>query len=105
MLTCPWHGYQYELRSGRCLTDPDAELDRYAVTVTGELVYVDVPDSGPPAGLQEEAGEPALQENEFRIADLAAGQMLTLTVNGLAVWSTRTRTTPRTRPAPTPRGR
>ena len=85
VLTCPWHGYQYELRSGRCLTDPDAELDRYGVTVTGELVYVDVPDSGPPAGLQEKAGEPALLVNEFRIADLAAGQMLTLTVNGLAV--------------------
>ncbi|HXF60364.1 MAG TPA: Rieske 2Fe-2S domain-containing protein [Caldilineaceae bacterium] len=85
VLTCPWHGYRYDLCSGRCLTEPDAELDRYAVTVVDDTVYVDVPDSKPLPGAQTQAKEPALQENEFRVADLAAGKTLTLSVNGQTI--------------------
>ena len=43
IVTCPWHGYQYNLRTGNCLTVPDAELERFAVTVLGDTIYVDVP--------------------------------------------------------------
>lgn len=105
VLTCPWHGYQYDLRSGRCLTDPHAELDRYAVTVAGDTVFVDVPQGGPAAAVQTQGGPVAavqaqggpvvvaqaqaapatLQANEFRAADLAAGQMLPLTVDGRSI--------------------
>lgn len=85
VLTCPWHGYQYDLRSGRCLTDPHAELDRYAVTVAGDTVFVDVPRGGPVAAIQAQDAPAALQSNEFRAADLAAGQMLLLTVDGRSV--------------------
>lgn len=77
VLTCPWHGYRFDLPSGRCLTDPHAELDRYAVTVEGDTVYVDVPE-----GAAAPSPQPTLQANEFRTANLAAGQMLTLTVDG-----------------------
>lgn len=85
VLTCPWHGYRYDVRSGHCLTDPHAELDRYPVTVEGETVYVDVPESGPAPAVQQPAGPRALLENEFRTAALAVGQMLPLTVNGLTI--------------------
>ena len=85
VLTCPWHGYQYDLRSGICLADPDAELDSYMVTVAGDTIYLDVPDSRPISGVQKQAEEQPLQENEFRTTDLAAGQMLTLTVKGLTI--------------------
>jgi nitrite reductase/ring-hydroxylating ferredoxin subunit len=85
VLTCPWHGYKYNLRSGSCLTDPHAELDRYPVTVAGDTIYLDVPDSRPIPGVQKNVEQQTLQENEFRIADLAAGEMLTLTVNGLTI--------------------
>lgn len=85
VLTCPWHGYRYDLRSGNCLTDPHAELDRYVVTVEGETVYLDVPDARPAPAVQQPAEEQPLQENEFRAADLAAGQLLPLTINGLSI--------------------
>lgn len=80
VLTCPWHGFQFDVRSGRCLADPDAELECYAVIVEGDTVYLNVPDAG--ARPTAAAAEPALQANEFRVAELAPGQMLTLTVDG-----------------------
>lgn len=85
VLTCPWHGYQFDLPSGHCLTDPHAELDRYPVTVSGDTVYLDVPESSTMPAIQKPAEAPSLQPNEFRTADLAAGHMLTLTVNGLVI--------------------
>jgi nitrite reductase/ring-hydroxylating ferredoxin subunit len=85
VLTCPWHGYQYDLRSGRLLADPDAELDHYPVTVEGDTIYLDVPEGRPSPAVQMPAEVQTLRENEFRTADLAAGQMLTLTVDGRTV--------------------
>lgn len=40
---CPWHGYTYDVTTGRCLADPSAQLDTYAVTVEDGQVYVHVP--------------------------------------------------------------
>ncbi len=96
VLTCPWHGYQFNLRTGVCLADPDAELDSYRVTVTDGTVYVHLPvptamtdtpaaSAAPDAPPVQHDEPPALQANEFRLADVAAGQMLTLTVNGLTI--------------------
>lgn len=86
VLTCPWHGYQFDVRSGHCLTDPHAELDRYPVTLEGDTLYLDLPQSMPtPEPVPVQATAPALQTNEFRIADVAAGQMLTLTVNNRTI--------------------
>ncbi|MCC6457208.1 MAG: Rieske 2Fe-2S domain-containing protein [Caldilineaceae bacterium] len=85
VLTCPWHGYRYDLRSGICLADPDAELDRYPVTVAEDTIYLDVPENRPTPGVEKHAQEQTLRENEFHAADLAAGQMLPLTVNGLTI--------------------
>lgn len=85
ILTCPWHGYQFDVRSGVCLADQDAELDRYAVSVEGDTVYLDVPDGTQPAADPKPNAEQPLSEHEFRVAELNAGEMLTLTVKGVTV--------------------
>lgn len=42
-LTCPWHGYQFNLCDGQLLMDPNASLETYAVEVRDGEVYVSVP--------------------------------------------------------------
>ncbi len=41
-ITCPGHGYRFDLRTGRCKHDPDLELRRYPVTLVGDEVWVDL---------------------------------------------------------------
>jgi nitrite reductase/ring-hydroxylating ferredoxin subunit len=41
-LTCPGHGYRFDLRTGRCGHDPALELRRYPVTVVGDEIWVDL---------------------------------------------------------------
>jgi len=55
------------------------------VTVEEGTVYIDVPASGLPSGTEKQAEGQSLGANEFRVADLAAGQMLTLSVDGLTI--------------------
>ena len=45
VLTCPWHGWQYDLTSGRTIQNPAVAVDCYPTEVRGEDVFVDV-DSG-----------------------------------------------------------
>lgn len=41
VLTCCWHGYQYDLRhGGRCLNDPSVKLEPLPVSVEGGVVRV-----------------------------------------------------------------
>jgi nitrite reductase/ring-hydroxylating ferredoxin subunit/Fe-S cluster biogenesis protein NfuA len=40
VITCPYHGFQYELASGECLTAPEVQLQSHAVRVTGARVEV-----------------------------------------------------------------
>lgn len=40
ILACPWHGWEYDLRTGQCLADPKTRLRRYPVEVEGGTVYV-----------------------------------------------------------------
>ena len=42
MLTCPGHGYAFDLRTGRCPHDPGLELRRYPITLVGDEVWVDL---------------------------------------------------------------
>jgi nitrite reductase/ring-hydroxylating ferredoxin subunit len=42
VLTCPWHGWQYDVTSGRVVQNPAAAVDCYATEVRGEDVFVDV---------------------------------------------------------------
>jgi len=40
VITCPHHGFQYDLASGECLTAPEVQLQSHAVRVTGARVEV-----------------------------------------------------------------
>ena len=41
-LVCPGHGYQFDLRTGRCKHDPGLELRRYPITQIGDELWVDL---------------------------------------------------------------
>jgi nitrite reductase/ring-hydroxylating ferredoxin subunit len=41
-LTCPGHGYAFDLRTGRCPHDPELELRRYPITIVGDEIWVDL---------------------------------------------------------------
>lgn len=43
-LVCPWHGWEYDLDTGRSVTNPAIGLRRFDVRVDGRSVYVEVPD-------------------------------------------------------------
>jgi nitrite reductase/ring-hydroxylating ferredoxin subunit len=40
VLRCPWHKWEFEIASGRCLVDERLRLRRYAVQVEGDEVVV-----------------------------------------------------------------
>jgi nitrite reductase/ring-hydroxylating ferredoxin subunit len=42
VLTCPGHGYKFDVRSGRCAHDPGLELRRYPITLVGDEIWVDL---------------------------------------------------------------
>src|SRR4051794_14348956 len=37
---CPWHGYEYDLKTGECASDRKLKLRSYKVVEKGEDVYV-----------------------------------------------------------------
>ena len=41
-LICPWHDWEYDVKSGRCISNPDFELPSYPVVVEDGTVFVDV---------------------------------------------------------------
>lgn len=40
VITCPYHGFQYALESGECLTAPEVQLQPHAVRVIGDCIEV-----------------------------------------------------------------
>jgi nitrite reductase/ring-hydroxylating ferredoxin subunit len=40
IVTCPWHGLEFDIRTGRSLASPRLSVRRYTVRVEGEAVYV-----------------------------------------------------------------
>ena len=41
-VSCPWHAWQYDVCTGKCLTNPMAAVPSYEVQVEGEDVLVGV---------------------------------------------------------------
>ena len=41
-ITCPWHGWQYDVTSGECKTATGLKLKTYNVEVKGEEVFVEL---------------------------------------------------------------
>ncbi|MFP5496398.1 Rieske (2Fe-2S) protein [Pseudomonas sp. 32A] len=42
LLTCPWHGWQFNLQTGGCEDDPCINLARYEVRIDGDDILVRV---------------------------------------------------------------
>lgn len=42
VVTCPWHGWQYDVTSGKLVTNPSVGVETYAVEIRGDDIYVDV---------------------------------------------------------------
>ena len=42
IVTCPWHGYRYDVRTGAHQLDASFSVTCYPVTVEGGAVYVDL---------------------------------------------------------------
>jgi nitrite reductase/ring-hydroxylating ferredoxin subunit len=40
VVTCPWHHWQYDLKTGQCLTVDKFKLKTYPVEVDGEDIYL-----------------------------------------------------------------
>jgi nitrite reductase (NADH) small subunit len=43
MAVCPWHGYDFDLRSGVCGVDPELSVGTYPVRVEGADVLLELP--------------------------------------------------------------
>jgi nitrite reductase (NADH) small subunit/3-phenylpropionate/trans-cinnamate dioxygenase ferredoxin subunit len=41
MVTCPWHGWQYDVTNGRVGANPSVGVACYSVEVRGEDIFVD----------------------------------------------------------------
>jgi len=37
---CPWHGYEYDIKTGECVSDRRLKLHKYEVIQKGDEVYV-----------------------------------------------------------------
>ncbi|HSJ59523.1 MAG TPA: Rieske 2Fe-2S domain-containing protein [Anaerolineae bacterium] len=89
VLTCPWHGFQYDVTTGRSLVDPLAELDVYGVIERDGEIYVQVPDQVPAAAAPPAPAPAApasfLGENEFRPAEVAPGSFKLVELDGEGV--------------------
>ena len=91
-LTCPWHGYQYDLATGQLLLDRTAVLPKYPVTVRDGRVTVRIPvykrDEADVSlhGMFGTSGQAAAGgSNQFQVADLQPGQVTRVTVDGMNV--------------------
>ena len=45
IVTCPWHGWTYDVQTGVCPVNPNVAVKSYPVKVEGSDVFVEVPDS------------------------------------------------------------
>jgi nitrite reductase (NADH) small subunit len=42
IVTCPWHGWQYDVTTGKILQSPDAGVAHYKVEVRDQDIFVDL---------------------------------------------------------------
>jgi nitrite reductase (NADH) small subunit len=41
-VSCPWHGYNFDLRTGACEDDEDLSLERFEVRISGDDILIKV---------------------------------------------------------------
>jgi 3-phenylpropionate/trans-cinnamate dioxygenase ferredoxin subunit len=44
VICCPWHGWEFDLRTGTCLADPTRRVATYPVTLDGDDVVIEIRD-------------------------------------------------------------
>ena len=42
IVTCPWHGWQYDVTTGKLVTNPAVGVETYSVEVRGDDIFVDI---------------------------------------------------------------
>ena len=42
VVTCPWHGWQYDVATGKVVQNPGVGVDCYPIEVRGQDLFVDV---------------------------------------------------------------
>jgi nitrite reductase (NADH) small subunit len=42
VVTCPWHGWQYDVRTGKVVPNANVGVERYTVEIRGDEIFVDV---------------------------------------------------------------
>lgn len=42
VVTCPWHGWQFDVSTGAGLTDEETHVSTYPVKVEGDDIYVEI---------------------------------------------------------------
>lgn len=43
VVICPWHGFDFDLKTGECLVDADLRVPTYPVKVEGDSILVETP--------------------------------------------------------------
>jgi nitrite reductase/ring-hydroxylating ferredoxin subunit len=100
-LTCPWHGYQYDVTNGTLLLDRSSALPRYPVIVRDGNLYLRVQSlvrehvevsldtlnlhTASSAHRVPETASRPLAENEFRPDQLPPGKVIQVQVHGEVV--------------------
>lgn len=99
VITCPWHGFQYDVTNAKLLVDPSASLDHYPVVLKEGEIHLEMPDvavkvpagdgngGGPAATTQPPATTEAgkLKENEIHASELQPGQIKLVQLDGEGV--------------------
>jgi len=44
VVTCPWHGWTYDVTTGQSPDDEECSVAKYSVKVDGDELYVAIPD-------------------------------------------------------------
>ena len=42
IVTCPWHGWEYDVMSGKVCQDPSVGVESYRVEVRNQEIFIDV---------------------------------------------------------------
>ena len=92
VLTCPWHGYKYNVTNGELLADPKAKLDMYLVEVRDGELHLQIPvvwrDSIELSIVEEQEISvelAALNENEFPASQVGPGRTALVHLDGQPV--------------------
>jgi NAD(P)H-dependent nitrite reductase small subunit len=43
-LSCPWHCWEFEIDTGKCITVEDMDVDTFPITIENGMVKIELPD-------------------------------------------------------------